>query len=448
MLARRPPWAYRLAVATVTRAAVVAAAFNDKVSRGIVGRRGLRKRYAAWAAAGRDQRRPLIWFHAPSVGEGLQTKPVIEALRAARPDWQLAYTFYSPSAEPLARSLPVDFVDYLPFDRPHGVAAALDALAPQALVYGKLDVWPELTLAAAGRGVRLGLIAATVSESSSRLTWPARAWAAPAYAALDRIGAIAEPDAARLERLGARRAAITITGDTRYDSVVQRAGRLDRAAEPFATLAAGGERWFTIVAGSTWPADEAVVLPAFAEVRAQGVPARLLLAPHEPTARHLAAIDAAVRGAGLPTPFRLSHLEPGGPSEDAPIVVIDRVGSLADLYALGQAAYVGGGYHAAGLHSVLEPAVFGVPVVFGPNWRMSRDAAILLERGAAVALPAEGRAALRDLWLQWRRESAVPARAGAAAAAVVREGTGAAARTTALVTELLEPVAPPPRPRA
>lgn len=448
MLPPRPPWAYRLAVATVARAAVVVAAFNDKVSRGIEGRRGLGERYAAWAAAGRDRRRPLIWFHAPSVGEGLQTKPVLEALRAARPDWQLAYTFYSPSAEPLARSLPVDFADYLPFDRPHAVAAALDALAPQALVYGKLDVWPELTLAAAGRGVRLGLIAATVAEASSRLAWPARTWAAPAYAALDRIGAIAEADAARLERLGARRAAITITGDTRYDSVAQRAGRLDRAAEPFASLAAGGVQSFTIVAGSTWPADEAVVLPAFADVRAQGGSVRLLLAPHEPTARHLAAIEAAARRAGLPSPLRLSRLAPGGRTEDAPFIVVDRVGLLADLYALGQAAYVGGGYHAAGLHSVLEPAVFAVPVAFGPNWRMSRDAAILLERGAAVALPAEGRVALRDLWIQWQRDSASRARAGAAGGAAVREGTGAAARTTALVMELLEPVAPPPRLRA
>ncbi len=438
---------YRLAVASAVGVARVGALLNAKLARGVAGRRRLRDRYETWSAAHRDRARPLVWFHAPSVGEGLQARPVIEALRAERPDWRIAYSFFSPSAEALARTLPVDFADYLPFDRPREVAAALDALAPTALVFAKLDVWPELALAAAARGVRLGLVSATVAESSSRLAWPARDWAASAYAALDRIGAIAPEDAERLERLGARRPAITITGDTRYDSVAQRAERLDRAREPLRSLAAGGTEAFTIVAGSTWPADEAVVLPAFAQLRARGEPVRLLLAPHEPTPPHLAAIDATAYAAGLPRPVRLSQLLAAGAPGEVSLVVVDQVGVLADLYALGQAAFVGGGFHRAGLHSVLEPAVFGVPVSFGPQWRMSRDAGILIERGAAVALPprVEGQSALQDLWLEWRRDPPARARAGAAGASVVREGRGAAVRTAALVTELLEPVAPPLR---
>ncbi len=437
---------YRLAVATAVGAARVGARLNAKLARGMAGRSRLGDRYQAWGAAHRDRARPLVWFHAPSVGEGLQTRPVIEALRAERPGWQLAYSFFSPSALALSQSLPVDFADYLPWDRPREVTAALDALAPTALVFGKLDVWPELTLAAAARGVRLGLVSASVAESSSRLAWPARGWAAPAYAALDRIGAIAPEDATRLERLGARPGAIAVTGDARYDSVAQRAERLDRAREPLASLAAGGGgETFTIVAGSTWPADEAVVLPAFAGMRARGEPARLLLAPHEPTPGHLGGIERAARAAGLPQPVRLSHLLSGAAPNAAPLVVVDQTGVLADLYALGQAAYVGGGYHRAGLHSVLEPAVFGVPVAFGPRWRMSRDAGTLIDRGAAVALPAEGRQALQELWTRWRRDAGGRARAGASGAAVVREGRGAAARTAALVIALLEPALPPPR---
>ena len=426
----------------------LAAPFHAKLSRSVAARTGLRDRLAAWGASQRDRTRPLVWFHAPSVGEGLQTRPVIEALRAERPGWQIAYSFFSPSALALSHTLPVDFADYLPWDRPREVAAALDALAPSALIFGKLDVWPELTLAAAARGVRLGLVSATVAESSSRLAWPARTWAAPAYAALDRIGAIGPEDATRLERLGARRHAITVTGDARYDSVAQRAERLDRAREPYASLAAGARAdTFTIVAGSTWPADEAVVLPAFATIQASGEPARLLLAPHEPTPRHLRGIESAARAAGLPQPVRLSHLLTGAAPKAAALVVVDQTGVLADLYALGQAAYVGGGYHRAGLHSVLEPAVFGVPVAFGPRWRMSRDAGTLIERGAAVALPVVGRQALQELWMRWRRDSGGRAQAGAAGAAVVREGRGAAVRSAALVIELLEPGSLPPRPR-
>jgi 3-deoxy-D-manno-octulosonic-acid transferase len=440
----RPSAAYRAAVSVVLGVTRLVAPLHPKLSRGLSARSGLRGRVTAWGASHRDSARPLIWFHAASAGEGLQALPVIEAVRAERPAWQIAYSFFSPSAEGLARQLPVDFVDYLPFDRPREVAVALDALAPTALVFAKLDVWPELALAAAARGVRLGLVSATVAASSSRLAWPVRSWLAPAYGALDRIGAIAPEDADRLERLGARRQTITLTGDTRYDSVAQRADRLDPAREPFRSLAAGGAGSFTIVAGSTWPADEAVVLPAFAALRALGEPVRLVLAPHEPTPQHLEAIDASARASGLPQPVRLSRLVGGDAS--APLVVVDRVGVLADLYALGQAAFVGGGFHRAGLHSVLEPAVFGVPVSFGPQWRMSRDAGMLIARGAAVALPAPaaGRSALRDLWLEWRRDAPARARAGAAGAAMVREGRGAAVRTAALVIALLESAAPPP----
>ena len=275
-MADRPSLLYRLSIRLGERALPVAARFDKKDARGLEGRRGVAQRLAAWARAQRDPNRPLVWVHAPSVGEGLQAKPVLETLRAEQPRWQLAYTFFSPSAERLAKSLPADVADYLPLDRPRHVAAALEALRPAALVFAKLDVWPELTLAAARRGVKLGLISATVAPDSSRLRWPARRWAEAAYRALDRIGAISEEDAHRLEQLGARRAVIEVTGDTRYDSVAERAERFDKSRGPFALLAAPPGA-FTIVAGSTWPPDEAVVLAAFADLRAQVPMVRLVL---------------------------------------------------------------------------------------------------------------------------------------------------------------------------
>lgn len=431
---------YRLAVASATVSARLGALLDDKIRRGIAGRRGLQQRAATWGSTRRDRRRPLVWFHAPSVGEGLQTKPIIEALRSERPDWQLAYTYFSPSAATFAQGLSVDYADYLPFDRPRDVRSALDALTPTALVYGKLDVWPELTLAARDRGVRLGLVAATVAPDSSRLAWPARGWAAPAYAALHQIGAIAADDADRLVRLGARREAITVTGDTRYDSVTQRAARLDRARQPFAALAAGGSA-FTIVAGSTWPVDEDVLLPAFADLQrmdpAPSRSCRLVLVPHEPSPAHLARLEAAARAASLPGLVR-SSVGSSAELAAAAVVVVDQLGVLADLYALAHVAYVGGGYHRAGLHSVLEPAVWGVPISLGPRWGSSRDAGLLIGRGAARPLPREGRAALARQWHEWRSDSTARERAGRAGATLVKEGTGAAERTTALVRLLVE----------
>ena len=430
----KPSFLYRLSVHMATRAAPLVARFDKKVARGLDGRRGLAVRLAAWGAAQRDSRRPLVWMHAPSVGEALQAKPVLETLRAEHPDWQLAFTFFSPSAERLARNLPVDIADYLPLDRPAEVAAVLDALRPTALVFSKLDVWPELTLAAARRGIKLGLISATVAPQSSRLRWPTRQWSTPAYRALDSVGTISEEDGERLELLGARPDVIAVTGDTRYDSVAERAARLDRAREPLARLTATSRDTFTIVAGSTWPSDETVLLPAFADLLHQLPSARLLLAPHEPHPDHLAGIADRLRHLKLPRPVRLSQLEHAKPG---PVIVVDRVGILADLYSLGDTAFVGGGFHRAGLHSVLEPAVFGVPITFGPHWRMSRDAALLLEKGGAVALPADARHPLHSQWLVWHHDPAARRTAGTAAKEMVAEGRGASERTTALVQGLV-----------
>ncbi len=431
---KRPPFLYRLSVNLAARTAPLAARFDKKLARGLDGRRGLAARLAAWAKAHRDPKRPLVWMHAPSVGEGLQAKPVLETLRAEHPDWQLAFTFFSPSAERLAKNLPVDVADYLPFDRPADVAAVLDSLLPSALVFSKLDVWPELTLAAARRGVRLGLISATVAPHSSRLRWPTRQWSQPAYGALDRIGTISGDDGKRLEQLGARPEAIAVTGDTRYDSVAERAERLDRTREPLLRLGEVGASTFTIVAGSTWPSDEAILLPAFADLLVQLPTARLLLAPHEPNPDHLAGIAQRLHHLKLSRPVRLSQLEHAKPG---PVIVVDRVGILADLYALADTAFVGGGFHRAGLHSVLEPAVFGVPIAIGPHWQMSRDAGLLLERGGAVALPGDARHPLHSQWLVWHHDAEARRKAGAAAKAVVAEGRGASERTTALVRELV-----------
>ncbi|MHB1225395.1 MAG: glycosyltransferase N-terminal domain-containing protein, partial [Gemmatimonadaceae bacterium] len=149
---------YGAAGQLVRGAAAVAPAAEGKLWRTLRGRRGIRDRYAAWGASGRDVERPLLWMHAPSVGEGLQARPVLQLARQRQPGLQLAYTFFSPSAASFARALAVDFADYLPFDTAGDARAALGALRPDALVFSKLDVWPVLVAEASRRGVPLGLV--------------------------------------------------------------------------------------------------------------------------------------------------------------------------------------------------------------------------------------------------------------------------------------------------
>ena len=189
----------------------------------------------------------------------------------------------------------------------------------------------------------------------------------------------------------------------------------------------------TLVAGSTWQADEAVLLPAWRELVAQWPGAlRLILAPHEPTAAHLAPLEAWAAQSSL----RCARLD-AADDTTADVVLVDRVGVLGDLYAAADVAFVGGGFHSAGLHSVLEPAAFGSPVLFGPQFANSRDASLLLRDGGArvVSSAVSLREAL-DGWLAQPDESSRRS-AGEAARRLDERGLGAADRATELVLGLL-----------
>jgi len=419
---------YGMGVAALRPALPLLARGEGKLARGIRGRRGVVERMEAWARAHRDPARPLAWFHAPSVGEGHQARAVIEAFRALRPDAQVAYTFFSPSAEAFARAVPADFADYLPLDAAGEVRRALDALRPDVLAFSKYDVWPVLTREAKARGVRLLLLSATLPAAAGRLRAPSRALLGPAYARLDAVAAISEEDAERFGRLGVPPERRSVMGDARFDQVWARARAADRASPLLAPF--GGFAGTTLVAGSTWPEDERHLLPAVAALRKSGSALRLILVPHEPTEVHLAASERRLDALGL-AHARLSS--PDAPSAD--VVLVDRVGALGELYALADLAYVGGGFGSAGLHSVLEPAAFGVPVIFGPRHSNAREAAELVAAGGAFeTATAEALertlGGLADIY-------EVRIAAGAKARGYVEARVGAAARGAELVLEML-----------
>jgi 3-deoxy-D-manno-octulosonic-acid transferase len=398
---------------------------ESKFQRGLGARRGIVERYERWASMFRDATRPLVWLHAPSVGEGLQAQPVIELLRARRPDVQIAYTFYSPSAEPFSQSLNVDFADYLPFDTFADADAIIAALRPSAIIFSKLDIWPALTERAEAARVPVGVISATLAESSGRRGLFARALLADAYRTIERVGAIDESDADHFRQMGVRAERIEVTGDTRYDQVWTRAQRA-----PSALVESMRSSRPTLVAGSTWPTDEEHLFGAWRKVRDKIPDARLVIAPHELTAAHLASVESWAGQRKL----RLARIG-AADAADADVVLIDRYGILGDLYSLADVAYVGGGFHSAGLHSVLEPAAFGAPVLFGPRNGKARDARKLLEAGGGAAVTGVADLSLRlSDWL-----GSLPARdaAGEAARSMVQAGTGAGERSFELVSALL-----------
>lgn len=418
----------------------VAAPFHAKVARGLAGRRGAVAALSSWASASRDDARPLVWVHAPSVGEGLMAQAIIGALREAAPEVQIAFTHFSPSAERIATRVGADVAGYLPWDVTGEVRRALSALRPAAIAFVRTEIWPVLAREAKARGASVALVNAVLSEGSSRLGAGSRYLLGPGYARLDAVGAVAEADAGRFPLLGVEPGRVRVTGDARFDQVWSRVRGLGdeeaRLRNPLLRRLRD-EAVVTVVAGSTWPTDEERLIPAFARAREE-VALRLVVAPHEPDASHLAGLERRLDAAGL-AHARLAAVEAGsGPLPE--VVVVDRVGVLADLYAIGELAYVGGGFHSAGLHSVVEPAALGVPVLFGPRHGNAREAGELAwAGGGSIVRDARG---LAEALVTLARDAEARSEAGALARRFVQSRLGGAKANAALVLELLEGRAP------
>ena len=417
---------YDLAWRTVNAIAPLIPASGNKVARALKSRVNLLETITAWAGAHRDTSRPLLWMHASSVGESLQALPVLNLFRERNRDLQIVFTFYSPSAEAAAKKFPADFVSYLPFDTSASMRAVIDALRPSAIVFSKLDVWPTLVSEAKHAGVPLAIISGTLHEDSGRRSTMASLLLTDAYASLDAVGAISPADRANIIELGAVEDRVTVTGDTRFDQVWARR----QMGGPTELLDHLQSNRPTIVAGSTWSSDEANLLPAFLEIRKEHKRTRLIIAPHEPNAKHIASLSTWARVTSLIF-ARLDQPE----AASADVVVVDRVGVLGDLYALADIAYVGGGFHRPGLHSVLEPAAFGKPVLFGAPFSRSRDADLLVAESGARAVTT--RTELANELARWFSDSNARSLAGAAAEQVIKRGLGAAEASYELISNLL-----------
>lgn len=429
------PIAYRLAVAAARAAAPLLARSDSKLGRGMAGRRDAHDVLRGWAEARRVPERPLAWFHAPSVGEGLQAQAVMRALKDILPELQTAYTYFSPSAESLGERFGADVAGYLPWDQGSAVGSVLDALRPSVLVFTKTEVWPVLVEQAGARRIPVVLVAATVPPDAGRLKWPTRTVMRGTWRALSAGLACSEGDAERLAELGMSPDRIDITGDPGIDSAAERAGAADPNAPYLAPFFADPRP--TVVAGSTWPADEDVLIPALSALREHVPGLRVVLAPHEPDEDRVGALLGSFIERGW-HPSTLAHTEEDGAVGDVNAIVVERVGVLAHLYTAATVAFVGGGFHDAGLHSVLEPAAAGVPIVFGPRHANARAASDLAASGGAVVVSDASEAA--HAVLEWLTVGEKREYAGGQARGYIEGHRGAADRTARALASLMSPL--------
>jgi 3-deoxy-D-manno-octulosonic-acid transferase len=386
---------------------------NLAARRGLFGRL---ERALADAPPGSKRR---VWIHCASLGEFEAIRPLARRLRAGG-DW-VALSFFSTSGpRNLQGEIEADLVEFLPLDTPRSARRWTALLRPQLALVTKHDLWPNHLRAAHRSGARL-VFANANFHSRSRLRMPLlRGLHREVLADFELIAPVSELAASRFrELLAGLPPRIEPLGEMRFDRVVERA-LASPAQERLPVAFRGAGVW---VAGSSWQPDEELLLPVFAALAAPRGQ-RLVLVPHEPSPEYLAAQALRLSRAGL-SALRLSELEAGRAYAGESVLIVDRVGLLAGLYRGAWLAWVGGGF-TTGVHSVIEPAAFGVPVLFGPRHHVSQEAEFLLADGGGFSI--EDQAALRQRVVLWLADEAARHQAGDAARRRVEACTGATDR--------------------
>jgi 3-deoxy-D-manno-octulosonic-acid transferase len=338
----------------------------------------------------------VLWVHVSSAGEFLQAKPVIEKMKAERPEVQVALSFVSPSGMTWAQTYTkADVIFYVPLDTKHEMAEVVTLLKPKVLMLVKFDIWPNMISESKKSGAKVILISATLrAESSRNKSWMARLFFAPIYRQIDQILCVGELDQMRFLRVCPDHSCVKIAGDTRMDSVLTRQKELSRLEPPLNLQELRRQKKFICVAGSAWPADEDILVPAWQKLRPEN--SILIMVPHEPKSYYLEILEKKLDLAGL-LHARYTGLDQI-PS-NLQVLVMDQVGKLADLYRIGDFAYVGAG--PGGVHNTMEPAAWKLPVFFRPTYQNAPEAIELVEQKlfSVVSTPSEA-TLLLEKWMK------------------------------------------------
>jgi 3-deoxy-D-manno-octulosonic-acid transferase len=378
-----------------------------------------------------------IWIHAVSVGEVLTARALIADLKSRYPRLRLFLSTTTIAGQQVARRhlQQVDAVFYFPFDFAFIVRRTLDIVKPRAFVMMETEIWPNLLRICRARGVKTVMINGRISSRSYPRYRLIRLFFKHVLADVDRFCMQSEGSARRLIDLGADPSTVLVTGSLKFDSLeiptpVSHSKPRERVLR-FFRLAPNR---IVLVAGSTVRGEESAVLRAFARIKSGTPTALAVLAPRHP--ERFGEVERLARDAGFAT-VRRSEL-PIDSEPRADVVVLDTLGELAKLYQIATAVFVGGSLVDNGGHNILEPAVFGKPVVFGPHMQNFTEIAdAFLSNGAAVQVQSERE--LEEAMLALVTDPVRRAGLGAAARALVEANRGAKDKTLEVIAELLPP---------
>lgn len=354
----------------------IGALFNEKIRKGLTGRNRLLTKIKNDLSAVTRQR---IWFHIASYGEFEQARPVLRLLKQERPDSFIVVSFFSPSGYDHIKAVPpVDYTCYLPLDTFCGARRFLAIVKPAIGIIVRHDIWPNLLWAMRRKHIPAVLMDASIPEGSARL-WPiVRYFSRKLYDQFDRLLLISDDESRRMRLLVSDETKLIVTGDTKFDQVQKRALETARIDDLLNNAYLKSRKIFIV--GSSWPSDEERIVPAFKTLRKEVAQALMIVVPHEPSAGRIASIETIAEASGFSS-MRYSALT--GKEQDYDILIVDKMGFLANIYRLGIAAFVGGSFTQK-VHNVLEPAAHGIPVVVGPRINTQAEAIQLVRYGGAI----------------------------------------------------------------
>jgi 3-deoxy-D-manno-octulosonic-acid transferase len=394
---------YNIGILVFSGLAYIFSLFNSKASLWVKGRKN-------WAEKIGEKINPgdhTVWIHCASLGEFEQGRPVIEAIKIKRPELKIVLTFFSPSGYEIRKNYAnADCISYLPVDTPGNASEFISLVNPELVIFVKYEFWNNYISTLYKRNIPLYLVSGIFRPGQHFFRWYGTFF----RNMLTKFTKIFVQDQRSFDLLsGIGIENISLAGDTRFDRVVQIAGTARDI--PLLGKFRGDEKLF--LAGSSWKQDEEIIAQYI-----NNFPGRMkwVFAPHEIDIQNIERLEKL---------FKVSHVkfsELTDVAADARVLIIDNIGMLSSAYSYAYLAAVGGGF-GKGIHNILEPACWGIPVIFGPNHTRFREAVELKELGGARSF--DDYDSFKMILDEWLNDSDLYANAAGVAGRYVKENTGA-----------------------
>lgn len=357
---------YNIGIALYTLLIRIASLFNGKARAWVSGRRGWKKELKK-ACSPNDK---IIWFHAASLGEFEQGRPVMEAIRTQYPSHKIFLTFFSPSGYLQKKDYKgADKVMYLPPDCKRNARYFVKTMHPELAIFIKYEFWYNYLAELKKNSVPNVFISAIFRKTQPFFKWYG-GWFRKKLKDVDHFFVQDQSSAEMLKTIGIKN--ITVSGDTRFDRVAD----ILKHKSDYPNIDAFCEGHKTLLVGSSWPPDEEIL----ASLPAKSPDLRIIIAPHEVKQERIKQLIQTLD-------MQVARYTMDDPESwlDKQVLIIDTIGVLSSIYRYADIAYIGGAF-ASGLHNIQEPAVNGMPVIFGPKYHKFREAIDLVENGGAFTV--------------------------------------------------------------